>query len=142
MIKNISQFIYNVDGSLIDKNLSSIRAHSNHVTIIQMVAPWPSSELITVEYSLRNRESLKLYDYFRVVKNNQGEFLTGKDVISPEKPYFQTAKDWYVWEVSISKRNLSAISKYRSGTVGLVKEKKTLDFIALNLKGIWKFLNH
>lgn len=90
---NRIQFIYNLDGALLDKNVPNIRAYSNYAYTMQIIAPFPSSVLITAEYALRNRESLKLYDYFRVVKASDGSYLLGKDVIAESKAYYQTVKD-------------------------------------------------
>ena len=124
MIKNILQFIYNLDGSLIDKNLTSVRAHSNYMNVIQIIAPWPASDSISVEYTLYNSGMKKLQDHSKLARNASGEALLGKDVIPTGKAYFQTVKEWYVWEIEVGKKALAAISKNYAGKIWYIFNSK------------------
>ena len=128
MIKNVLQIIYNNDGSLIDKELRSVRAYSNYTNVIQVIAPWDISVLITLDYTLYNHKKIKIQDYSKLAKDINGNYIKGKDVISPLKPYFQTVKDWNVWEVEVSQRALSAISGDRAGRFGISLTVKESSF--------------
>lgn len=138
MIKNLLQFIYNVDGTLIDKSLTSVRAHSNYVNTIQIVAPWPLTDAISAEYTLYNTPIKQLQDYARLATNIiDGSSVLGKDVINNDKPYYQIAKDWFVWEIEIGKKALAAISDNHAGRFGVSFAVKETEYIviATNDKG-------
>ena len=107
------------------------------MNVIQIIAPWPASDSISVEYTLYNSGMKKLQDHSKLARNASGEALLGKDVIPTGKAYFQTAKDWYVWEIEVGKKALAAISKNYAGRFGIsltVRENQTIS-LATNDKG-------
>jgi len=119
MSTNVLQFIYNADGSLLDKVNPFIASNNQAANNIQIIAPFPNSDSVSINFYLRNARLTNYTQYTRLLKDNNGESVYGKDIVSPSKPYYQLVKDWNVWQIPISSKALRAISKYHAGKVDI-----------------------
>ena len=119
MATNVLQFIYNADGSLLDKVNPFIASNNQAANNIQIIAPFPASDSVAVNYYLRNARISNYTQYLRLLKDTSGNIIYARDIVSPSKPYYQTVKDWNVWQIPISSKALRAISKYHAGKVDL-----------------------
>jgi len=119
MATNVLQFIYNADGSLLDKVNPFIASNNQAANNIQIISPFPASDSVSVNYYLRNARISNYTQYARLLKDTSGNIVYARDVVSPSKPYYQTVKDWNVWQIPISSKALRAISKYHAGKVDL-----------------------
>jgi hypothetical protein len=119
MIQNPITFVISNNGTILDAQRGTIRALSNYASKIYVVAPFESVSL---------RVNYLIYDIKREVI---GQYLAptslkGKDVLSPNDTQFQVAREWQVWEASISQRALHRIAKYRAGRVGVSFQVNTI----------------
>lgn len=119
MSTNVLQFIYNADGSLLDKVNPFIASNNQAANNIQIIAPFPASDSVSINFYLRNARISNYTQYARLLKDTSGNIIHAKDIVSPSKPYYQTVKDWNVWQIPISSKALRAISKYHAGRVDL-----------------------
>lgn len=119
MATNVLQFIYNADGSLLDKVNPFIASNNQAANNVQIIAPFPASDSVAVNYYLRNARISNYTQYARLLKDTSGNMVYAKDIVSPSKPYYQTVKDWNVWQIPISSKALRAISKYHAGKIDL-----------------------
>ena len=117
MATNVIQLIYNADGSLLDKVNPFIASNNQAANNIQIIAPFPASDSISVNYYLRNARVTNYTQYLRMLKDTNGNIVYGKDIVDPSKYYYQVVKDWNVWQIPISSKALRAISKYHAGKV-------------------------
>ena len=117
MATNVIQLIYNADGSLLDKVNPFIASNNQAANNIQIIAPFPASDSISVNYYLRNARVTNYTQYLRLLKDTNSQLVYGKDIVDPSKNYYQTVKDWNVWQIPISSKALRAISKYHAGKV-------------------------
>ena len=116
---NAIRLIVKQDGSLLDVVNPFIASLNEFANIIQVISPFPASDSVAVNYNLRNSRITNYTQYLRLLKDNLGNILYGKDVVDPSKPYYQTVKDWNVWQIAISSKALRAISKYHSGKINV-----------------------
>jgi hypothetical protein len=114
---NVIQLVYNADGSLLSKNNAFIASNNQAANNIQVIAPFPNTDSISVNYYLRNARISNYTQYLRLLRDTEGNSVLGKDIIDPARPYYQTVKDWNVWQIPISSKALRAISKYHAGKV-------------------------
>jgi hypothetical protein len=119
MATNVLQFIYNADGSLLDKVNPFIASNNQAANNVQIIAPFPASDSVSINYYLRNARISNYTQYARLLKDTNGAMVYARDVVSPSKHYYQLVKDWNVWQIPISSKALRAISKYHAGKVDI-----------------------
>lgn len=88
MATNVLQFIYNADGSLLDKVNPFIASNNQAANNIQIIAPFPASDSVAVNYYLRNARISNYTQYLRLLKDTNGNIVYAKDVVSPSKNYY------------------------------------------------------
>jgi hypothetical protein len=136
---NVIQLIYNADGSLLTKVNAFIASNNQAVNVVQVIAPFPDTNSMSINYYLRNARITNYTQYLRLLRDNEDRVLFGKDVVSPERYYYQLVKDWNVWQIPISSKALRAISKYHAGKVDMsltIREfKNFLSNEMINYKG-------
>lgn len=106
-----SQIIINNDGTIVDKVKAFITATSQYTNYIQVVAPFPGSDSVSISFYLRNARINTYTQYMTLQRDDNQVPLLGLDVVNSSKEYFQTVKDWNVWLVPIGSVALSAIAK-------------------------------
>ena len=74
------QLIINADGSYLDKQNTFIANINQNYNTIQVVAPFPITDLVAVNFGLRSSEILDLTQYLVPLRNNV-TYLKGADVI-------------------------------------------------------------
>ena len=121
---NTIQLVLGLSGEIIDKTNGYIVASNSYSNMIQIVSPFPASDSVSLEFYLRNARITTYSQYIGLMKNELNESVQAKDVVSNEKAYYQTVKEWYVWQVSISQEALAAISRYHAGKVDITVKFK------------------
>jgi len=136
---NTIQVILNMDGSVLDTRNGFITSINEYSNSIQVISPFPISDSVSVNYYLQDTTMTNYTQYLVPLKDNQNNTILAKNIVDPTKPYYQTIKDWNVWQVPISNKALRAISKYHSGSINIAitfREYKTiLPLEAKNNKG-------
>jgi len=112
MIQNIIKFVFNANGSLIDKSTPSIKANTDLSNKILVVAPHANTTSVQAIYNPRATQ--KVFTQFMRITE-----MTGKDILDDSQQYFQLVQDWPVWEIEIFQNVLANISRYNSGVVGV-----------------------
>jgi hypothetical protein len=112
MIQNPITFVVSNNGTILGGQRGTIRALSNYVSKIYLVAPFESVS-VKVNYLIDESKREVIGQYLAPTS------LKGSQVLAPTDPQYQTAAEWTVWEASISQRALHRISKYRAGRVGV-----------------------
>jgi len=119
MASNIGQLIIGLNGSIVDKINGYITATSQFTNYIQVVAPFPDNDSVSINFYLRNARISDYTQYMTLQRDDSNVPLKGRDVVSSSKEYYQAIKDWNVWLVPIEDLALAAISKWHSGTVNV-----------------------
>ena len=108
---NKIKFLINSNGTYLDTILPPITANEDGRTIVQVIAPFPITDIVSVNYSIRPIQATVKGSYLVPT----GKF--GKDVLADDYTHFQTVADWNVFEIPINAVALEYISKYRAGLV-------------------------
>jgi len=111
MIAKKIKILIKSDGSYLDTILPPITANEDGRTIVQVIAPFPITDIVSVNYSIRPIQATVKGSYLLPT----GKF--GKDVLDEDYTHFQTVADWNVFEIPINAVALEYISKYRAGLV-------------------------
>lgn len=111
MIAKKIKILIKSDGSYLDTILPPITANEDGRTIVQVIAPFPITDIVSVNYSIRPIQATVKGSYLVPT----GKF--GKDVLADDYTHFQTVADWNVFEIPINAVALEYISKYRAGLV-------------------------
>ena len=125
------------DGSYLDTILPPITANEDGRTIVQVIAPFPITDIVSVNYSIRPIQATVKGSYLLPT----GKF--GKDVLDEDYTHFQTVADWNVFEIPINAVALEYISKYRAGLVLVsftIKQLQT-PYFATNYLGLFSDTN-
>lgn len=115
MVNNVLQYIYDINGSIIDQNLGSAKRLSNLVSTFQVVAPFPATDscIATVQYATGSTDII----FLRIAKDINNNIKKGSDVIDESHTYYQDVVNYNVWEMEIPDYILTNISKFRSGKI-------------------------
>ena len=116
---NVIRVVLNSDGSILDVVNGFIASMNSYSNTIQVVAPFPDTDSLAVNYYLRNARVTNYTQYLRLLRDTNGVIQYGKDIVEPERNYYQQVKDYNVWQIAISSKALRAISKYHAGKVDL-----------------------
>jgi len=94
MVNNVLQYIYDINGSIIDQNLGSAKRLSNLVSTFQVVAPFPATDscIATVQYSSGNTDII----FLRIAKDINNNIKKGSDVIDQSQTYYQDVVNYNV----------------------------------------------
>jgi len=120
MIRNPIQFIISGSGTYLDTQRGAIKAMSNNISVVQIIAPYPITTVVKVNYLIYDILNEPISDYMPPKVGSKG-----KDVLPPEHPLYQQIAEWDVWEVPVGQRALARIGKYRAGRVGVSFTFKT-----------------
>lgn len=135
MIRNISQYIYDETGKLIDEITSIIKLRNNYTNTIQIVAPFPVETSIMITYRIKGFDEKFHLDVLRPYLDPEGNIYKGEDVIDNSKDYAPNTADWNVWELNMRKAVLAELIssdtrqiefKIKFGTV--VKDSEAVHF--------------
>jgi hypothetical protein len=113
MVKNTIQFIVDESGQILNTPVGKVKAQTNLSNRIQLITPATTSTGVAVNYNIYDSRNLKLKQYLKPSTEK------GHEVIDKASPLYQIAHDWNVFYCDIYSTALSAISKYRSGKVGI-----------------------
>ncbi len=130
---NKIKFLINSNGTYLDTILPPITANEDGRTIVQVIAPFPITDIVSVNYSIRPIQATVKGSYLVPT----GKF--GKDVLDEDYTHFQTVADWNVFEIPINAVALEYISKYRAGLVLVsftIKQLQT-PYFATNYLGLF-----
>ena len=133
MIAKKIKILIKSDGSYLDTILPPITANEDGRTIVQVIAPFPITDIVSVNYSIRPIQATVKGSYLVPT----GKF--GKDVLADDYTHFQTVADWNVFEIPINAVALEYISKYRAGLVLVsftIKQLQT-PYFATNYLGLF-----
>ena len=133
MIAKKIKILIKSDGSYLDTILPPITANEDGRTIVQVIAPFPITDIVSVNYSIRPIQATVKGSYLVPT----GKF--GKDVLDEDYTHFQTVADWNVFEIPINAVALEYISKYRAGLVLVsftIKQLQT-PYFATNYLGLF-----
>lgn len=137
MIAKKIKILIKSDGSYLDTILPPITANEDGRTIVQVIAPFPITDIVSVNYSIRPIQATVKGSYLVPT----GKF--GKDVLADDYTHFQTVADWNVFEIPINAVALEYISKYRAGLVLVsftIKQLQT-PYFATNYLGLFSDTN-
>lgn len=137
MIAKKIKILIKSDGSYLDTILPPITANEDGRTIVQVIAPFPITDIVSVNYSIRPIQATVKGSYLLPT----GKF--GKDVLDEDYTHFQTVADWNVFEIPINAVALEYISKYRAGLVLVsftIKQLQT-PYFATNYLGLFSDTN-
>ena len=121
---NTTRLVIGLNGEIISKTNGYIVASGAFSNMIQIVAPFPASDSVSMEFYLRNARITTYTQYVSLFKDDSQEPILAKDVVSSTESYYQTVKEWYVWQSAISPQAISAISRFHSGKVDLTVKFK------------------
>jgi hypothetical protein len=113
MVKNTIQFIVDESGQILNTPVGKVKAQTNLSNRIQLITPATTTTSVAVNYNIYDSRNLKLKQYLKPSTEK------GHEVIDKASPLYQIAHDWNVFYCDIYSTALSAISKYRSGKVGI-----------------------
>ena len=116
---NTTRLIIGLNGEIIDKSNGYIVANNSLSTNIQVISPFPMSDSVSLEFYLRNAKITTYKQYIGLLKDDVGQAVQAKDVVDSSETFYQTIKEWYVWQGPIEKQAISAISRYHAGKVDL-----------------------
>jgi hypothetical protein len=114
---NTTRLIIGISGEIIDKNNGFLVANDSYSNMIQVISPFPASDSVKLEFYLRNARVTTYTQYIGLKKDDSGNPITAKDVVPSTETYYQSIKEWYVWQTALDPKILSAISKYHAGKV-------------------------
>ncbi len=111
MNKNIIQFIVDEDCNYVVAPSGTVKAQSNLTTRIQLITPISAS--VAVNYVIYDSRNIQRKQYL-VAKADKAS-----TVIENDKLYYEQVAGWNIYEADIYAPILSAISRFRTGRVGV-----------------------
>jgi len=96
MANRISQLVIDLNGGIVAKLNGYITSTSQYANKVQVIAPFPDDDSVSINFYLRNSRISNYTQYMAIQRDENQVPLLGRDVIDSDKAYYQACKDWNV----------------------------------------------